>query len=192
MVNAGCHPGDLDATLSHLDDIKNIWIFESLMTYSRWYLIQMSLANSLCSEIWVNHPDALVQGGMPYSYDKRCNPISPGGLPEGNISYRWLMSNAVCHTDAIPYHHMSSRWRWYLIQVSYGNVVMSSGWHLHPPLSHQDEIAYFDFSQHMVALQRFYMQEDPHCSKIWRHNVLIYSRHEFAISNDIWVSNLFF
>ena len=50
---------------------------------------------------------------------------------------------------------MSSRWGWYLIRMSYGNVIMSSGWHTLPFLSHPDEIANFDFPQHVVVLQRF-------------------------------------
>ena len=39
--------------------------------------------------------------------------------------------------------------------MSYGNVIMSSGWDTLPFLSHPDEIANFDFPQHAVALQRF-------------------------------------
>ena len=46
-------------------------------------------------------------------------------------------------------------WSWYLIWMGYDNVIMSSGWHTLPFLSHPDEIANFDFSQHAVALQRF-------------------------------------
>ena len=44
---------------------------------------------------------------------------------------------------------------WYLIRMSYGNAVMSSGWHRLPFVSHSDEIANFDFPHHAVALQRF-------------------------------------
>ena len=39
-------------------------------------------------------------------------------------------------------------WGWYLIRMSYDNAIMSSGWHTLPFLSHPDEIANFDFSQH--------------------------------------------
>ena len=65
------------------------------------------------------------------------------------------MDTAVCHPDDIPYHHMSSgwlSWNWYLILMSYDNVIMSSGWHTILFLSHPDEIASFNFSQHAVAL----------------------------------------
>ena len=53
---------------------------------------------------------------------------------------------------------MSSRWLnwgWYLTRMSYGNIIMSSGWDAFPFLSRPGEIANFDFSQHMVALQYF-------------------------------------
>ena len=53
---------------------------------------------------------------------------------------------------------MSSGWlsrNRYLIRMSYGNVIMSSGWHRLPSLSHPDEIVNFDFPHHAVALQRF-------------------------------------
>ena len=55
--------------------------------------------------------------------------------------------------------------RWHIIQPDdlaeigissgcYDNVIMSSGWHTLPFLSHPDEIANFDFPHHAVALQR--------------------------------------
>ena len=53
---------------------------------------------------------------------------------------------------------MSSGWlsrNRYLIRMSYDNVIMSSGWHGLPFLSHPDEIANFHFPHHAVALQRF-------------------------------------
>ena len=43
-------------------------------------------------------------------------------------------------------------WRWVLIRISQGNIIMSSGWHTLLFLSHPD-----DFSQHVVALQRLRM-----------------------------------
>ena len=79
-------------------------------------------------------------------------------LAPGSISSGWLLDTAVCHPDDISYHHMSSGWlsrNWYIIRMSYDNVIMSSGWHTLPLLSHPDEIANFDFPQHAVALQRF-------------------------------------
>ena len=57
----------------------------------------------------------------------------------GSISSGWRMYTAVCHADNISYHHMSSgwlSWSWYLIRMSYDNVIMSSGWHTLPFLSH--------------------------------------------------------
>ena len=53
---------------------------------------------------------------------------------------------------------MSSGWlsrNRYLIRMSYDNVIMSSGWHRLPFVSHPDEIVNFDFPHHAVALQRF-------------------------------------
>ena len=82
----------------------------------------------------------------------------PVKLAPGSISSGWLLDTAVCHPDDISYHHMSSGWlsrNWYIIRMSYDNVIMSSGWHPLPLLSHPDEIANFDFPQHAVALQRF-------------------------------------
>ena len=68
------------------------------------------------------------------------------------------MDTVICHPDDISFHHMSSGWlsgNWYLIRMSYDNVIMSSGWHAPPFLSHPDDIANFDFPHHAVALQRF-------------------------------------
>ena len=82
----------------------------------------------------------------------------PDDLTTGSISSEWLMDTALCHPDDISYHHMSCgwlRWHWSLIRISYDNVIMSSGWHAFPFLSHPDEIANFDFPQHAVAFQRF-------------------------------------
>ena len=39
--------------------------------------------------------------------------------------------------------------------MGYDNVIMPSGLHMLPFLSHPDEIANFDFSQHAVSLRRF-------------------------------------
>ena len=53
---------------------------------------------------------------------------------------------------------MSSGWlsrNRYLIRMSYDNVIMSSGWHRLPFVSHPDETVNFDFPHHAVALQRF-------------------------------------
>ena len=50
---------------------------------------------------------------------------------------------------------------WYLTRMSYGNVIMSSGWDALPFLSRPDEIANFEFSQHTVALQYFRKVKGP-------------------------------
>ena len=109
--------------------------------------------------IVVSHPDDLrycpISSGW---YNVIWNQSHPDELSPGRISSGWLLDTAVCHPDDISYHHMSSgslSRNWYLIRMSYDNVIMSSGWHTLPFLSHPDEIANFDFPQHAVALQRF-------------------------------------
>ena len=109
--------------------------------------------------IAVCHPDDLrycpISSGW---YNVIWNLSHPVELAPGRISSGWLLDAAVCHPDDISKHHMSSGWlsrNWYLIRMSYDNVIMSSGWHTLPFLSHPDEIANFDFPQHAVALQRF-------------------------------------
>ena len=85
-------------------------------------------------------------------------PKSSGWVSSWRISSGWLLDTAVCHPDDISYHHMSSGWlspNRYLIRMSYDNVIMSSGWHRLPFVSHPDEIVNFDFPHHAVALQRF-------------------------------------
>ena len=87
--------------------------------------------------------------------DALCHPDDLSGI---GISFGWITANLVCHPDDIPFHLMSSgwlNWGWYLIQMSYGNVIMSSGWYTLPFLSHPDELANFSLSQHAVALHRF-------------------------------------
>ena len=56
---------------------------------------------------------------------------------------------------ALPFYVIRMNWGWFLIRMSYGSVIMSSGWDTLPFLSHPDEIANFDFPHHAVALQRF-------------------------------------
>ena len=64
----------------------------------------------------------------------------PDQLAPGRISPGWLLDTAV---------------NWYLIRISYDNVIMASGRHTLPFLNHPDEKANFDFPHHVVALQRF-------------------------------------
>ena len=72
-------------------------------------------------------------------------------------------------------------WGWYLMRMSYGNVIMSSGWHTLPFLSHPDEIANFDFAHHAVTIQRFRSNKRPHpvvksgLVPWWRHQTETFS-----------------
>ena len=130
MDIAGCHPGDL--------------LYYPIS--SRWH---PDLLNPKSSG-WVSSLPYLIR--MAYG---RCT-MSSGWL--SCISTGWVTANPLCHPDDIPFHPMSTRWLiwgWYLIRMSYSNVIMSYRWDTLPFLSHQDEIATFDFSQHAVALQRF-------------------------------------
>ena len=107
----------------------------------------------------VSHPDDLIIGSISSGWHNGIWTLShPDELAPGRISSGWLLDTAVCHPDDISYHRMSSGWlsgNWYLMRMSYDNVIMSSGWHRLPFLSHPDEIANLDFPHHAVALQRF-------------------------------------
>ena len=109
----------------------------------------------------------------------------PDDLPGVGISSGWVTANSLCHPDDILFHFMSSgwlNWGWFLIPMSYGNVIKSSGWDTLPFLSHPDEIANFDFPQHAVALQRF-------CSFSLDHlRINLYTLH-WSISNIDWIHN---
>ena len=132
MDVAGCHPDDL---------------------------IYYPISSGRHNAIWtLSHPDELDTDRISSGWlmaDALCHPDDSAGV---GISSGWATVNSLCHPDGIPFHLMSSEWLnlgWYLIRMSNGNVVMSSGWDTLPFLSHQDEIANFDFPQHAVALQRF-------------------------------------
>ena len=106
----------------------------------------------------LSHPDDLAIHSISSGWliaDALCHPDDLAGV---GISSGWVTANSLCHPDDMLFHLMSSgwlKWGWYLIRMNYGNVIMSPGWHTLPFLSHPDEIANFDFSQHTVALQRF-------------------------------------
>ena len=107
------------------------------------------------------HPDDLRY--YPIS-SWRCKVIwtlsNPDELDPGRISSGWVTVNSLCHPDDMPYHLMSSgwlNWSWFFIRMSYGNVIISSGWDTLPFLSHPGETANFDFPQYAVALQHFRM-----------------------------------
>ena len=118
-----------DVALCHPDELTKIWFLShpAIPSISSGWLI----VDALC------HPDDL-----------------PGvGISSGRVT-----ANSLCHPDDTLFHFMSSGWLnggWFLIRMSYFNVIMSSGWDTLPFVSHPDEIANFDFPQHAVALQRF-------------------------------------
>ena len=127
-------------------------------------VIRMTYDVALChpgeiTKIWsLSHLDDLAIPSISPEWlivDASCH---PDDLPGVGISSGWVTANSLCHQDDILFHFMSSgwlNWGWFLIRMSYGNVIMSSGWDTLPFLSHPDEIANFDFPQHAVALQRF-------------------------------------
>ena len=107
---------------------------------------------------YLSHPDDLAIPSISSRWllvDALCHPDDLSGV---GISSGWVTANSLCHLDDILFHFMSSgwlNWGWFLIRMSYGNVIMSSRWDTFPFLNHPDEIANFDFPQHAVALQRF-------------------------------------
>ena len=134
-------------------------------------VIRMTYDAALChpdeiTKIWsLSHPDDLAIPSISSGWlivDTLCH---PDYLPGVGISSGWVTANSLCHPDDIL-HFMSSGWGWFLIRISYDNVVMSSGWHRLPFLSHLDEIANFDFPHHAVALQRFRTFQTHHRQNI--------------------------
>ena len=108
--------------------------------------------NALC------HPDHLGKLCMSSGWHNTLATSHPDEILPLAKSSGWLTINSLCHPDGIPFHLMSSgwlNWGWYLIRMSYGSVIMSSGWDTLRILTHQDEIANFDFPHHAVAVQRF-------------------------------------
>ena len=152
-----------DVALCHPDEITKIWSLShpddlAIPSISSGWLI----VDALC------HPDDLPGVGISSGWvtaNSLCHPddiffhlCHPDDLPDVGISSGWVTANSLCHPDDILFHFMSSgwlNWGWFLIRMSYDNVIMSSGWDTLPFLSHPDQIANFDFPQHAVALQRF-------------------------------------
>ena len=77
-------------------------------------------------------------------------------------------------------------WGWFLIRMSYGNVIMSSGWDTLPFLSHPDEIANFDFPHHAVALQRFRNNAQTNRSVQKIHKSKQTLGQDLIVSNPPW------
>ena len=80
----------------------------------------------------------------------------------GWLSWRWYLirmtyGKFIMSSGWHTLHLMSSGWlKWgWYLRMSYSSVIMSSGWDTLPILSHPDEITNFDFPHHAVALQRF-------------------------------------
>ena len=165
MGIAGCHRDDLRYypissgwlniiwTLSHPDEITMLIPKSSGWLSYLQYLIRMTYGYCRMSPGWLTI--CPISSGW---HNVIWTLSHPDELAPGRISSGWLLDTAVCHPDDISYHHMSSGWlsrNQYHIRMSYDTVIMSSGWHTLPFLSHPDEIAIFDFPQHAVALQRF-------------------------------------
>ena len=106
------------------------------------------------------HPEDLAIPSISSGWlmaDALCHPTDIAGV---GISSGWVTANALCHPDDILFHLMLSgwlNWGWYLIRMSYVNVMMSSRWQSLPFLNHPDERANFDFPQHGVAPKRFHI-----------------------------------
>ena len=156
-----CHPDDLRYspissrwhniiwTLSHPDEITMLMPKSYGWLSYRHYLIRMTYGYCHPYNFVLSDPDDITS---------LWTLSHPDELAPGRFSSGWLLDTAGCHPDDISYHHMSPGWlsrNWYLIRMSYNNVIMSPGWHRHPFSSHPDEIANFDFPHHAVALQRF-------------------------------------
>ena len=149
-----------NVALCHPDEINNLTRKSSVSQY----LIRMTYGHYRMSPEWLNviwtvsHPDELDSDRISYGWlmtDTSCHLDDLAGF---GISSGWVTTNSLCHRDHTPFHLMSSgwlNWGWYLIWMSNGNVIMSSGWDTLPFLSHPDDITNFDFSQRAVARQRF-------------------------------------
>ena len=158
MDITGCHPNDL-----------------------RYYPISSGGHNV----IWtLSHPDELDSHRISYGWlmaDASCHldDLAGFGIPSGRVT-----TNSLCHQDHIPFHLMSSgwlNWGWYLIRMSYSNVVMSSGCDTLPFLSHPDDITNFDFSQHAVARICNYTHY-----KMWDEITYLFPNFNGA---KVWISN---
>ena len=94
-----------DVALCHLDEITKIWS--------------------------LSHPDDLVIPSISSGWLIVDALYHPDDLPAVGISSGWVTANSLCHPDDKLFHFMSSgwlNWGWFLIRMSYGNVIMSSGW----------------------------------------------------------------
>ena len=83
----------------------------------------------------LSHPDYLDILGISSGWlvpDALCHPDDLAGV---GISSGRVTANSLYHPDDILSHLLTSgwlNWGWYLIQMSFGNVIMSSEWHTLP------------------------------------------------------------
>ena len=139
----------------------------------------------------LSHPDDLAIPSISSGWliaDALCH---PDDLPGVGISSGWVAAISLCHPDDLLFHFMSSgwlNWGWFLIRMSYGNVIMSSGWDTLPFLSHPDEIANFDFPHHAVALQRFRTFIYSQTSFIWTERSRANVGHHSSLhyTSEMW------
>ena len=140
---------------------------------SRWLRVQMTS--------W--RPDEIRS-------DAWCHPNDLAGV---GISSRRVTVNSSYHPDDIRFQLMSSgwlNWGWYLIQMSYDNVIMSSKWDTLAFLNHPDDLANFDFSQHAEALQCFRRILDFHSMKpmlradVFYTSILVYCSGLWLLCDD--------
>ena len=158
MGIAVCHPDDLRYspissgwhniiwTLSHPDEITILTPKSSGWLSYRQYLVRMTYgycrmsSDEMTYDIVLSHPDDITSSGWVSSW-----------------SYLIRMTYGYCSTSSswhiIRQYIIRMTYRnWYIIRMCHNNVIMSSGWHTLPFLSHPDEITNFDFPQHAVAL----------------------------------------
>ena len=161
-----------DVGLCHSDEITNLILSHP----DDLAILSISCLRTLQDVIRMTYDIALVSPGrqnviwtLSHLDESASDRVSPGWLmavalchPDyltgDGISPGWVTTNSLCHPDDMLFHLMSFgwlNWGWYLIRMSYGNFIMSTGWDTLPFLSHPDEIANFDFPQYAVAPQCF-------------------------------------
>ena len=146
MPNVLCHLDDIRSfpkssrwhdvswTLCHPDviapgHISSGWLMTNAARHPddlRYYLILWH------NVIWIlSHPDELAPDRISSGWliaDACCHPDDLAGV---GISYWLVTAKALCPLVDIPFHLKSSgwlNWSWYLIRMSYSNVILSSRW----------------------------------------------------------------
>ena len=144
MTNAGCHLDDLQCCpMSSKWDNYNL-IPKSSGWHSHFqYLIQMTYRHCRMSSGWLTILPYLIRATQSH-----LNPKSSGWVSSWPYLIQMTYGRCIMSSGWLS-------WHWYLIWISYGNVIMSSRWYKLPFLSHLDELANFNLSQHAVDLQHF-------------------------------------